>query len=70
MPGCRLVSRTCWRCEREDVGLIRDPLMPPQDPIGVCRDCARQRFVLGQLYAAAGEYWQVREIPGDQALAQ
>lgn len=38
-PGVR-----CWRCEAENVVLMRDPLCP--DFIGVCLNCANERALI------------------------
>ena len=52
--GNRLDDNYCWRCETLDLQLFHDPMTPAGDTIGVCLDCARQRFLVQCVYRSQG----------------
>jgi hypothetical protein len=43
-------SSYCWRCEGKHCRIVRDPLVPAWDRIGVCRACAQFRARLKTIY--------------------
>jgi hypothetical protein len=45
----------CWRCDSEQPELVHDPMMPPDDTIGVCKTCASVRSVVQFRYQQAGK---------------
>lgn len=45
----------CWRCRASGVMLYRDPLMAPNDRIGVCGVCAHERHRIESRYQALGK---------------
>lgn len=64
------MTKGCWRCEREGVALIGDPLFPSSYTtrvLMVCHECALDRSAVRELYRAAGRSLVVTEVEGDRA---
>ena len=62
--GDRYATSRCWRCDAVNVQMFKDPMMFSNDMIGVCVECAPERFAMGVAYRTLGRGFKVNPAAG------